>query len=215
MAKTTQIYGGNLNQDSINLTDSFQNGSFLFLEAPFTPNEVEFDADLQIYLPNNQIRNVPLIEDKRIVDNFFIYFIPGEIQASGYDCKLAIIASDPVSVNIFVVKAGCACEAKLNLLLASEVLDKVASIVVPILTAIGAPQLLLPAAVNAVRGIIEVFNPSQTEPILIGYGRNPSLTNYDRLIEPGGRLMINAWQKEVFAAANGVQPQVREFSREE
>lgn len=224
MAERVKIYDGTLQTISENLTDPFQDGSFLYMEAPSISGEVEIDAHLQIYLPSGQNRRVSLIgERNKIIDTFSIWFIPGEIQAAGYDCKLAIIASDSIPVAVYVIKAGCSCQAKLdeinnkiNLQIAGSLLNKLISIAVPLLVGVGAPQLLLPAAIGAaVRGLVEIVNPSLTEPVLIGNGFAPTANNNSFFLEPGGKVLIDQWQGQIFAAANGVQPIVREYLRED
>lgn len=224
MAETIEIFNGTIIPGQDNLTDAFQDPSFLFMEVINAPGEVEIDVDLQAYLLNNRLqRRVPFVaEEQRIIDTFSVWTVPTEMQASGYDLKLNLNPSDEIDAIVYVVKAGCACEAKLNeinnklnIQLASQLLSKAIEVAVPLLTTIANPQLLLPAvAANAVRGVIEILNPSTTEPMFIGYDMIPTTSNFTRLIEPGGRLIINEWQGKINAAANGVRPIVTEFSRE-
>ncbi|MEM9544229.1 MAG: hypothetical protein AAGA60_32705 [Cyanobacteria bacterium P01_E01_bin.42] len=222
MAERIEIFNGQITPGQINLTTPFKDPSFLYMEVFNISGEVEIDIDLNVYLPNNKLRRVPLLgEEQRLIDTFSLWFVPGEIQSSGYDLRLNLNPSDSIDAIVYCVKAGCACEAKLkaidtklNIQLASQLLTKVIEIGVPLLTTIANPQLLLPkVAATVIRGVVEIFNPGP-EPILIGYDKAPTFTNYDRFIEPGGLLRINEYQGNIFAAANGVKPRVKEFSRE-
>lgn len=188
MATTLNIFNGSTNPAIVTQSSIFSNASGIYLE--YTGGGgfgYEIDAYLQVLLAPGQQRNIPWILERDNLTTVNVLAIPSNYL--GFPMRVDIFASEAISIVMWAIIGDCSCavalqdiDTKVNLLLANEIISTVTSIAGLLLSGGGIVTEILPALLpGAIRTAIKILNPS-TQPVLVAYGRNASLIDYDAII---------------------------------
>ena len=103
------VFNGILNPATVNLSVKFTDAIAFYIEAPILDGDVEIDVFLQLYLPNNKVRNIPLgkLEEQAILlnqtDTETASFIPYEYQDTTLEMALLFLPSEAFTLQAFVI----------------------------------------------------------------------------------------------------------------
>lgn len=192
MATTLNIFNGSTNPATVTQSAIFSNASGIYLEYTGAAGlDYEIDAYLQIFLAPGQQRNIPWILERDNLTTVNVLPIPSSYL--GFPMRLDLFASEVIPVAIWAIIGDCSCanqlnsiETKVNLLLANEIIGTVTTIA-GLLISGGVTEILPALLPGAIRSAIKILNPS-TQPVLVAYGRNASLADYDAIISPNSLL---------------------------
>ncbi len=161
------VFNNTLNPTTGSLTARFTNATAFYINAPLLPDELELDVFLQVYFPTTsgeRVRNLALgkLKDGQIklneVDTETVVTIPNEFLDSGLEMALFFLASESITLEVYVLGQDCTlCElenkidsldSKLNdltsrvedlVLSNSDSIDNLTAILNLILNAVGIP----------------------------------------------------------------------------
>ena len=161
------VFNNTLNPTTGSLTARFTNATAFYINAPLLPDELELDVFLQVYFPTTsgeRVRNLALgkLKDGQIklneVDTETVVPIPNEFLDSGLEMALFFLASESITLEVYVLGQDCTlCElenkidsldSKLNdltsrvedlVLSNSDSIDNLTAILNLILNAVGIP----------------------------------------------------------------------------
>ena len=103
------VFSGIVNPTIPNLSERFKDAIGFFIAAPLLDTEVEIDVFLQIYLPNEKIRNIPLgkITEQAVLlnltDTESVSIIPEEFQDTDLEMALLFLPSDSFTLEVFAI----------------------------------------------------------------------------------------------------------------
>lgn len=193
MATTLNIFNGSTNPVIVTQSAIFSNASGVYLEYTGAGGfDYEIDAYLQILLAPGQQRNIPWILERDNLTTVNVLAIPSNYL--GFPMRVDLFASEVIPMAMWAIIGDCSCavalqdiDTKVNLLLANEIISTVTNIAGLLLSG-GIVTEILPALLpGAIRTAIKILNPS-TQPVLVAYGRDASLTDYDAIISPNSLL---------------------------
>ncbi len=114
------VFNSSLNPTTGSLTARFVNATAFYINAPLLPDELELDVFLQVYFPTaagERVRNLALgkLKDGQIklneVDTETVVPIPNEFLDSGLEMALFFLASESITLEVYVLGQDCTlCE---------------------------------------------------------------------------------------------------------
>lgn len=105
----TQVFNGSTIPTQPNLSSRFKDAIAFFIVAPDLSVEVEIDVFLQIYLPFNQVRNIPLgkITEQAVLlnltDTESVSVIPEQFQDTDFEMSLLFLPSQAFTLEAWVI----------------------------------------------------------------------------------------------------------------
>lgn len=105
----TQVFNSTTNPTQPNLSSRFTDAIAFFIIAPDLTVEVEIDVFLQIYLPFNQVRNIPLgkISEQTVLlnltDTETLSVIPEELIDTDLEMSLLFLPSQAFALEAWIV----------------------------------------------------------------------------------------------------------------
>lgn len=114
------VFNSSLNPTTGSLTARFTNATAFYINAPLLSSELELDVFLQVYFPatsGEKVRNLALgkLKDGQIklneVDTETVVPIPNEFLDSGLEMALFFLASESITLEVYVLGQDCTlCE---------------------------------------------------------------------------------------------------------
>jgi hypothetical protein len=105
----TPVFNSTLDPTQPNLSSRFRDAVAFFIAAPLLSDEVEIDVFLQLYLPFNQVRNIPLgkISEQAVLlnltDTESISVIPEEFMDTDLEMALLFLPSQAFTLQAYVI----------------------------------------------------------------------------------------------------------------
>lgn len=159
--------------DKTNLTDRFVDAIGFYIFTSLIDTEVEIDVYLQIYLPLNRIRNIPLCQiieqetKQNITDTETILSIPEEYQDTGLQMALLFLPSESFQLDVFVITKNFTLSSLNDKLIAIE--RKINEI----------PDFLIPAELNT-GSPTTIANAEKIATVTMTFGDRRSTTQLNR-----------------------------------